>query len=101
MAPALGGFDPRTPFGDLRGTKPKVPQLFFTLTEEEIVALLMSQGTSEKTAKHDAAKFMKYKDNIVGPKQVWSDDDDDQAGEKPPEEVTRSFAEEIAARKGE
>ena len=98
--PALGGFNPRTSFGELRGTKPKVPQLFFTLTEDEIVALLVSQGQSEKAAKVDAAKFMKYKENIVGPKQVWSDDEDDEAG-KQPEEVTRSFAEELDARKGE
>ena len=70
--PALGGFNPRSPFGQLRGQKPKVPQLFFTLTEEEIVRLLVKQGFSERTATQEAAKFMKYKERIAGPKQVWS-----------------------------
>ena len=97
--PALGGYSPRSSFGELRGTKPKVPQLFFTLTEDEIVALLVSQGQSEKAAKVDAAKFMKYKENIVGPKQVWSDDEEGKPQQ--PEEATRSFADEVAGRKGE
>lgn len=100
MSPALGGYNPRSSFGELRGTKPKVPQLFFTLTEDEIVALLISQGQSEKAAKHDAAKFMKYKENIVGPKQVWSDDEEEKSKQQP-EEVTRSFADEVAGRRGE
>lgn len=98
--PALGGYNPRSSFGELRGTKPKVPQLFFTLTEDEIVALLVSQGQSEKTAKQEAAKFMRYKENIVGPPQVWSDDDEDKPQQQS-EAATRSFADEVAGRKGE
>ena len=118
--PALGGFNPRSPFGELRGQKPKVPQLFFTLTEEEIVKLLVSQGFSEKTAKQEAAKFMKYKERIVGPKQVWSTsctahpqhvpsckDCKQVLGDNPtpskgePESRTKRFADEVAVVKGE
>jgi len=99
MAPALGGYNPRSSFGDLRGTKPKVPQLFFTLTEDEIVKLLVSQGFSPKTAAQEAAKFMKYKENIVGPKQVWSDDKETPPVQ--PEARTQRFADEVAGRKGE
>ena len=100
--PALGGYNPRSPFGQFRGQKPHVPQLFFTLTEEEIVQLLVRQGFSEKTATQEAAKFMKYKERIVGPKQVWSDDDE--AGRGPAahqETTTKRFADEVAGRKGE
>ena len=120
MSPALGGFNPRSPFGQLRGEKPKVPQLFFTLTEEEIVTLLVKQGFSERTATQEAAKFMKYKERITGPKQVWSTsctahpqhvpsckECQQVLGEAPapsqgqPEATTRRFADEVAGRKGE
>lgn len=101
--PALGGYNPRSPFGDLRGTKPKVPQLFFTLAEEEIVALLVSQGFSERIAKQEAAEFMRYKEAIVGPKQVFSDDDDQagKQGQPQPEATHRKFADEVAQKEGE
>lgn len=97
--PALGGMNPRSPFGQLSGQKPKVPQLFFTLTEEEIVQVLVAQGFSEKTAKEEAAKFIKYKERIVGPKQVWSDDDDEGKPKVQPQASTQRFADEIATRK--
>ena len=95
--PALGGFNPRSSFGQLRGSKPRVPQLFFTLTEAEIVQLLVSQGFSEKTATEEARKFMLYKERVVGPKQIFSDDQPEQAGE--PEVVTARFADVIRDRK--
>ena len=120
MSPALGGFNPRSPFGQLRGQKPQVPQLFFTLTEEEIVKLLVSQGFSEKTATQEAAKFMKYKASIVGPKQVWSKSctahpqhvssckecqqvlgDADIPSQGKTEATTKRLADEVAGRKGE
>jgi len=73
--------------------------LFFTLTEAEIVQVLVSQGFSEHTALAEAAKFMEYKKRIVGPKQVWSDDDEDKPKEKP-KAKTQRFADEVAGRKG-
>lgn len=118
--PALGGYNPRSSFGDLRGTKPKVPQLFFTLTEDEIVKLLVSQGFSKKTATQEAAKFMKYKENIVGPKQVWStsctdhpqyvpsckkcqqvESDANVQPKEQPRARTQRFADEVDGRRGE
>ncbi len=100
MSPALGGYDPRTSFGNLRGTKPQVPHLLFTLKEEEIVQVLMAQGCSEKTARREAAEFMLYKERTVGPRQVWSDDDDQPKPET--KAVTKSFADAVAEqRKGE
>lgn len=99
MSPALGGYNPRSPFGELRGQKPKVPHLFFTLTEDEIVQVLVQQGFSEKTAKQEAAKFMRYKERIAGPKQVWSDDEEQPQAQ--PQVTTQRFADEVAGRKGE
>ena len=119
--PALGGFNPRSPFGQLQGQKPQVPQLFFTLTEEEIVTLLVSQGFSPKTAAQEAAKFMRYKENIVGPRQEWSEGHcsehvsflptcekcqaasakENEKPQAPTEAPTRRFADEVAERKGE
>ena len=116
--PALGGYSPKSAFGELRGSKPSVPQIFFTLTEDEIAQVLMSQGFSEKTSKAEARKFMLYKERIVGPVQVWSeghcvehasftpDCDKCQAAEEginpeqPTEAPTKRFADEVASRKG-
>ncbi len=74
--PALGGFNPSGQFGGLRGDKPTIPEVFFTMEAEEIVALLVQMGYTERNAKSDVAKFMEYKARQVGPKQVWSDDDE-------------------------
>ncbi len=98
MSPALGGFNPRSPFGQLTGQKTKVPELFFTLTEAEIVDVLVSQGFAEHTAKKEAAKFERYKRRIVGPRQVWSDDSEQPPAEK--QATTKRFADVLAERKG-
>lgn len=75
-----------------------MPQLFFTLTEDEIVQVLISQGFSEKTAREEAAKFIRYKERVVGPKQVWSDEPE--APAEKPQATTQRFADEVAGRKG-
>ena len=77
--------------------------MFFTMTEEEIVKLMVSQGFSPKTAAQEAAKFMKYRERIVGPKQIWSDDDEQKPQEGQPEAATthRKFADEVARKEGE
>lgn len=74
--PALGGFTPNSAFGGLRNEKPQIPQAFFTMESEEIVALLVGMGYSEKSARADVAKFMEYKARAEGPQQVFSDDDE-------------------------
>ena len=79
--PALGGFSPSGAFGGLRGDKPKIPQAFFNMEAEEIIALLIGVGYYDKNARADVAKFMEYKARVVGPKQIWSDDDEETAKE--------------------
>jgi hypothetical protein len=74
--PALGGYNPAGVFGGLRGDKPKIPNAFFTMEAEEIVAMLMSMGYTERNARVDVAKFMKYKERQAGPKQIFSDDEE-------------------------
>ncbi len=96
--PSLGGFSPKGVFGGLRGEKPQIPQAFFTMKAEEIVALLVEMGYSESTAQTDVKKFMEYKARTVGPKQIWSDDDKDEAAE--PSKESRSFGGHIGYLKG-
>ena len=76
--PALGGFNPSGAFGGLRGDKPKITQEFFNMDAEDIVALLVGMGYSERNARVDVAKFMEYKARTTGPKQIWSDDEEAQ-----------------------
>ncbi len=96
--PALGGFSPTGVFGGLRGEKPQIPQAFFTMEAAEIVALLVGMGYSEKNATVDVAKFMEYKKRITGPKQVFSDDDEQDAAEPSAEHL--SFGGHITHLKG-
>ncbi len=94
--PALGGFNPQGVFGGLRGDKPQIPQAFFQMEAEEIVALLIGMGYSEKNAKVDVAKFMEYKKRTADPKQIWSDDDDGPEKPQEPSESRRSFGGHVA-----
>lgn len=99
MAPALGGFSPNGKFGGM-GDKPAIPQAFFSMEEEEIVALLVASGYSERVSRADAAKFMEYKERQTTPPQEWSDDGTP-AEEVPPEKVTQrlsSFVDQLKGR---
>ncbi len=100
MSPALGGFSPSGAFGGLRGDKPKIPQAFFNMEPEEIVALLVGMGYSEKSAKEDVAKFMEYKARSVGPKQIWSDDDEEPVPDSALSEHFGSFVERLKGGNG-
>ncbi|KKK60288.1 hypothetical protein LCGC14_3025850 [marine sediment metagenome] len=97
--PALGGFNPQGAFGGLRGEKPRIPQAFFEMEEEEIVALLVGMGYSEKNARVDVTKFMEYKARTVGPKQIWSDDDEAKEQEEPSAN-RQNFGQRVAYLKG-
>lgn len=96
--PALGGFNPQGAFGGLRGEKPQIPQAFFEMEAEEIVELLIGMGYSDKNARVDVAKFMEYKARTVGPKQIWSDDEEKEKAE--PSVNKQSFGKHIAQLKG-
>ena len=91
--PALGGFSPSGAFGGLRGDKPKIPQALFNMEAEEIIALLIGAGYSDRNARADVAKFMEYKARAVGPKQIWSDDDDETENEVSGDTPSRRFSE--------
>ena len=99
MSPALGGFNPQGTFGGLRGDKPQIPQAFFQMEAEEIVALLIGMGYSEKNARVDVAKFMEYKKRTAGPKQIWSDDEETKEQAEPSRQ-RQSFGGHIAHLKG-
>ena len=97
--PALGGFNPQGAFGGLRGEKPRIPQAFFEMEEEEIVALLIEMGYSEKNARVDVAKFMEYRKRMIGPKQIWSDDEEAKEQAEPGTQ-RQSFGGHVAHLKG-
>lgn len=98
--PALGGFNPSGAFGGLRGDKPKIPEAFFTMEAEDIVALLIGMGYTERNARSDVAKFMEYKARTVGPKQIWSDDEDEEREPVPTNAPSQKFGDHIAKLKG-
>ena len=98
--PAFGGFNPQGAFGARRGERPTVPQVFFDMEETEIVALLVQMGYSDKNAKVDAAKFMEYRRRRAGPKQIWSDDDEEAKKQETPSANRRSFGGHIGHLKG-
>ncbi len=79
--PALGGFNKRGEFGNLKGTRPQVPQMFFSMSEGEIVEFLVATGYSEKNALESVRKFTEFKNRATDPKQLWSDDEEAQSGE--------------------
>ena len=93
--PAFGGFNPQGVFGGLRGEKPQIPQAFFQMEAEEIVALLVGMGYSEKNARVDVAKFVEYKKRTTGPKQIWSDDEE-AAEQAEPSAQRQSFGGHVA-----
>ncbi len=99
MSPALGGFSPSGAFGGLKGDKPRIPQAFFQMEAEEIVALLIGMGYSERTARVDVAKFMEYKERAEGPRQIFSDDE--KADEPVPADApSQTFGRHITRLKG-
>ena len=100
MSPALGGYSPQGAFGGLRGEKPQIPQAFYEMEAEEIVALLVQMGYSERTAKADVAKFMEYRKRMIGPKQIWSDDEEAKEQAEPSTQ-RQSFGGHVAHLKGE
>ena len=95
----MGGFNPQGAFGGLRGEKPQIPQAFFEMEAEEIVELLIGMGYSKKNAEVDVAKFMEYKARTIGPKQIWSDDEEEKEKAEPSMNK-QSFGQHIAQLKG-
>ena len=77
---------PPNPFArisDIRSAKnPRMPEMFFSATEDEIVESLVVQGYSRKTAEKEAREFTEYKEGLTS-KQEW---EDDETPPEPPEE---------------
>lgn len=61
--------------------------------------MLIGMGYSEKNAKVDVAKFMEYKARTIGPKQIWSDDEEEKKKDEPSTNK-QNFGQHIAQLKG-
>jgi hypothetical protein len=78
---------PPNPFAlisDIRRAKnPRVPDIFFSASEEEIVEALVALGYSRKAAEAEAQQFMAYKASLTAAKPP--DDNESNEQDVPPE----------------
>jgi hypothetical protein len=78
---------PPNPFArisEIRNTKnPRISEIFFNATEDEIIEALVTMGYVRRTAEKEAHQFMEYKESLTS-SQDW-DEDEEAPPETPPE----------------
>lgn len=55
----------RTPWGSLIGERLRLGNLFWQLSDDELVRLLTGMGYSEKAARAEVQKFSHYKRSVI------------------------------------
>lgn len=89
----------KTPWGNLRGQKVTVPAFFFSMTEDEIVEVLVGEGYNAKRARIDAKEFLLYQDNLnVKPK--WTTPEVQENEEAVTKRPANPLAQALARKKG-
>ena len=80
---------------ELRNQKnPRLPEMFFQMSREEIVAALVAMGYGERAARQEAEQFERYRGSLTSA-QTFSDNDDTETTPEPVEEY-KGFAQVMA-----
>jgi len=80
--PRFDSYSPRSRWGQLKGQRFSLPPIFWSLSEEEIVDLLVSYGYNKEAAAREAGLFMKYKALMKG-EQSGTPEEEEEGSESP------------------
>ena len=69
--------NPYARVSEIRNLKnPRIPEMFFSATEEQLVEALAEMGYGRRTAEKEARQFIEYRDSLSSAQGTWTDDEE-------------------------